>query len=761
MPEALVRVSSEGYFTLQIRNGNNFTAILPRNIAGWLDVVKEITPKEAAAQLVEELEESGAFLATSSVQSVFYGTGNTKLPRNQQEKLDRVMAQLHIEKKLLTPKQYERIKNLIRDKLPAFATQPSEMGATDIIEHDIEVDPKEKPIAQKNRRLPFAVKEEITKKIQELLEQGIIQPSDSDWCSPIVPVRKKNGEIRMCIDYRQLNKVTKKDNSPLSILNDLIDQAGMKGNKVFSGFDLMSGYHQVRMTPRARRLSAFVSHMGMFEWVRMPFGLCNAPATFSNLMRKVLATLQSNAVFAYLDDVLIASPDVDHHIKDMENLLDRFIDVGLTIQPKKSFLFHDQLTFLGFVVSKDGVKADPAKLEAITKFPKPDTIKKLKGFVALCSYYRRFVQGFSKIAKPLTDAMRNKPLSLVWTPPMEEAFARMKLALTKPPVLAYPKYGERYYLECDGSKLGLGCVLSQMQSDGKLHPIAFGSRAVSRQEERYSATDLEACAVIFGLDHFDVYIRGHQVTVITDHKALTYILKSRNHLTNDRQQRWRNRFMGQEIEVKYRAGRNHVVPDVLSRQTRTDTRPEGTATPLEEDRYDDLYSIRVDDTEQGEDGLSWLLAGEFVSIPIDNQLWTTREEQRKDRYLRDLMDYCEFGVAPESRERRHWVRRFAEQCNVIKGVLYHSTNHTELAQIPVVPLHSRYTLLQEAHSGSTGGHFGPEKTHEKLARRFWWPFMQSDVILYCKDCLQCVGRSGQTRQWVPPLVAFEGSRTTT
>ena len=158
----------------------------------------------------------------------------------------------------------------------------------------------------------------------------------------------------------------------------------------------------------------------------MPFGLCNAPATFSNLMRKVLATIQSNAVFAYLDDVLVASPTVDEHLRHVEEMLDRFISVGLTIQPKKSFLFQNELEFLGFTVSKDGIKATDSKLKAITDFPQPATVKQLKGFVALCSYYRRFVNGFSKIAKPMTDALRNKPGELTWTPEMRTAFAALE-----------------------------------------------------------------------------------------------------------------------------------------------------------------------------------------------------------------------------------------------------------------------------------------------------------------------------------------------
>ena len=626
------------------------------------------------------------------------------------------MDKLSINKGLLNAEQTKRITQLIEDKIEAFATQPDEMGNTDLVEHDIEIMDGAKPIVQRLRRLPFSVRVEITKKIQELLDLAVIKPADSDWASPIVPVRKKDGSIRMCIDYRALNKVTRKDNSPLAQLNELLDRAGMSGNKIFSSFDLMAGYHQVKMSARARRVSTFISHLGTFEWVRMPFGLCNAPATFSNLMRKVLATIQSNAVFAYLDDVLVASKTVDEHITHVEEMLDRFIQVGLTIQPKKSFLFQEELEFLGFLVSKDGIKATTSKLQAITDFPQPATVKQMKGFVALCSYYRRFVKEFSKIAKPLTDALRNKPGELVWTKDMHQAFLALKKTLVTPPVLAYPQVGERYWLECDGSKKGLGCVLSQMQTDGKLHPVAFGSRAVSRAEERYGATDLEACAVIFGLEHFDVYIRGHPLTVVTDHRALTHILRSNQKLSSDRQQRWRNRFMGQEIDVVYRAGRNHIVPDVLSRQIRENTRPSADSTPLETDKYEDLAWVELCPTEQAQDGWEWLLHMNMEKEETTTELLARmRREQRKDPFVRRLFQFRETGDVPTDPADRHWVIAYKDKCTIREGLLYYEVDRKRQHYVPVVPQQMREEILREAHSAQTGGHFSAQADGRFLA----------------------------------------------
>ena len=352
----------------------------------------------------------------------------------------------------------------------------------------------------------------------------------------------------------------------------------------------------------------------------------------------------------------------------------------------------------------------------------------------------------------MTDALRNKPGELTWTPGMHKAFAALKHALVTPPVLAYPQVGERYWLECDGSKRGLGCVLSQMQKDGKLHPVAYGSRAVSRAEERYGATDLEACAVIFGLEHFDVYVRGHPLTVVTDHRALTHILRSNQKLSNDRQQRWRNRFMGQEIDVVYRAGRNHIVPDVLSRQIRTGTQPDPESTPLEEDRYEDLAWVSLSPTDQAQDGWEWLLnmqPDDGDSTDILQQ--KVRHEQRKDSFVHSLFSYAESGILPKDPIEAHWVKAFGWKCEVRDGMLYYALDPQKHEHVPVVPLHLRRDILHESHSAQTGGHFSAKRTTAHLKRRYWWPYMHQDIVQWVDGCMECAGRNGQGRFWAPPL----------
>jgi len=285
-------------------------------------------------------------------------------------------------------------------------------------------------------------------------------------------------------------------------------------------------------------------------------------------MRKVLSTLQHRSIYAYLDDVLLATKTVPEHLSTLGELFKRFCQVGLTIQPRNSFLFKSEIKFLGFIISNHGLRADPDKLVAIREFPKPTTIMALKGFHALASYYRRFVKDFSKIAKPITDAFRGNPKALLWTPRMTKAFEKLKEVMTTPPVLSYPQLGKPYLMETDGSKLGIAATCSQLGPDHKYHPVAYASRALNRMEENYSATDLEAGAVIFGLDSFDVFLRGHPTTIVMDNRTLKTVLESTRRLGNDRQQRWRNRLMGLDVDVQYRAGKLNVPADVLSRWPR-------------------------------------------------------------------------------------------------------------------------------------------------------------------------------------------------
>ncbi|MCP4353334.1 MAG: hypothetical protein GY795_48415, partial [Desulfobacterales bacterium] len=331
-----------GEFVVEIRNGNPKHQIVFAQKLGTVMICNEVATAEAAHVLAEDL-------AKNSKVTIGEGGIHAFIPMAQPddsdlaEKKQRLRDQIKIDRENLTEAEEKELWRILDAHIDAFATTLEEMGFTTLVEHDIELEPGTKPIRQKNRRFPFTVQDELEKEIKKLLDLGVIRQSDSDWASPIVQVRKKDRKIRMCIDYRKVNAVSVKDVSPLAHLNELLDKAGMEGNQFFSSMDLMMGYHQVKMTKEAERISTFVCHLGAFSYIRLPFGLCNAPSTFSNLMRKVLATLQRNTVFTYLDDVLVATPSMETHLKQLEQVLVRFVQVGLTIKPEKSHLCSTQL----------------------------------------------------------------------------------------------------------------------------------------------------------------------------------------------------------------------------------------------------------------------------------------------------------------------------------------------------------------------------------------------------------------------------------
>lgn len=280
--------------------------------------------------------------------------------------------------------------------------------------------------------------------------QGIIQPSSSPWASPVVLVPKKDGSLRFCIDYRRLNTITRKDVYPLPRVDDLLVALGEA--QYFTSLDLASGYWQIGLSEDARQKSTFVTYNGLFEFLRMPFGLCNAPATFQRLMQRVLAGLEYKCCFAYLDDVLVASKTFHDHLAHLREVFSQLRSAQLRLKPKKCDLLRDQVHFLGYVVSPAGIEPDPAKTDKVNEFPTPTDATSVRRFLGLASYYRRFVPNFSVIAAPLNQ-LTKKNAQFEWTEDCEISFERLKSALMSAPVLVYPRFGpgNTFILETDAS----------------------------------------------------------------------------------------------------------------------------------------------------------------------------------------------------------------------------------------------------------------------------------------------------------------------
>ena len=408
----------------------------------------------------------------------------------------------------------------------AFSLEDGERGETDLLQ--LEIDTGEAlPKKQRLRRMPFPVREEVSKQLQKMQDSGVIQPSTSPWASPVVLVRKKDGTHRFCVDYRELNSVTKQDTFPLPRVDDLLDQLGE--TCYFSSLDLASGYWQIKVHPQSQAKTAFVTHRGLHEFRVMPFGLTNAPAVFQRLMQQVLMGLNPNKgpdfVSVYIDDILVFSRTLEEHLQHLKKVLSSLAEVGLKLKPAKCQFIRQEVDFLGHVITPQGLRTSQRHVAAITEFPVPKSVTEVRRFMGLASYYRRFVKCFAKIAQPL-HALTRKGVSYIWSESCQRAFEELKNRLSEAPILAYPSFVKDFTLETDASIQGIGAVLSQYQENGKLHPVAFASRAVNPTERNYSITDLETLAVVWAVSHFRTYLYGQKVTIYTDHAAVKAVLQN-------------------------------------------------------------------------------------------------------------------------------------------------------------------------------------------------------------------------------------------
>jgi hypothetical protein len=359
------------------------------------------------------------------------------------------------------------------------------------IEFTIDLKPGTSPIAQAPYKMGPKELKELKEQLDELESKGFIQESISAWGSPIIFVDKRDGGRRMCGDFRNLNNVTIKNKYPLPRIQDLFDQ--VHGAGVFSKIDLRSGYHQIKIKPEDVPKTAFVSRYGHHEYLVVPFGLTNAPAIFMNLMNKIFMPYLDKFVIVFIDDILIYSKNKEDHAKHLRIALQVLREHQLYAKFSKCEFWLDQVEFLGHVISKEGIAINPSKVQSVLDWQAPTNVKEIRGFLGMAEYYRRFIEGFSKIAGPMTKLLRkNTPFE--WSEKCEESFQELKKKLTTAPILAVPKTGKDYIVYCDASKNGLGCVLMQ---DRKV--IAYGSRQLKPHEVNYPTHDLELAAVVFAL----------------------------------------------------------------------------------------------------------------------------------------------------------------------------------------------------------------------------------------------------------------------
>ena len=460
------------------------------------------------------------------------------------------------------------------------------LGATDVMQHEIHTT-DDLPTFQRQYRPAEAHNEEILKQTRELLNSNLIEDSNSPYNSPVWIVPKKSDEQgnkrwRMVIDYRQLNEKTISDAYPLPNITHILDQLG--GAQYFSILDLASGFHQVKMHPSSKPKTAFSTPYGHYHFNRMPFGLKNAPATFQRLMDRVLSGLQGIELFVYMDDIVIYAKSLEEHTQKLKNLLKRLESANLTLQTEKCSFLRKEVTYLGHVISRDGVKPDSKKVEAVRKFPRPKSAKNIKQFLGLAGYYRRFIPNFSTVAKPLSYLLK-KGVRFAWTEVQQNAFDKLKNILCNYPILQYPNFSKPFIVSCDASNYGLGGVLSQ-GIIGKDLPVAYASRTLSETEINYSTIEKELLAILFCVTTFRPYLYGRKFTLVTDHRPLVWLHNIKD--PGSKLLRWRLRLAEYDYDVIYKKGTINTNADALSRNPFMEIEPDfyDTQDPLPTEELD-------------------------------------------------------------------------------------------------------------------------------------------------------------------------------
>jgi len=604
-------------------------------------------------------------------------------------------------------------------------------------------------------RVPYAFQKKLDEYIAKLLAEGTITLSKSSYNSPLIIVKRADGEIRPCIDYRALNQVMETVSFPLPRISDLLNSLGQA--TFITSLDLASAYHQCLIRECDREKTAFTVKNTKFEFTRVPFGLQSSPAFFARIINEILFDVLGPQCLAYMDDLVLFSATAEQHLETLRRVLHRLSVANIKLKVNKCRFFATEIKFLGYQVSSEGMTMNKERVTAIMNIGQPTSKRQLQAFLGVVNYFRVFVHRFAIIAEPLYSLLR-KNVPFVWTSEHTDAMETLKKILANAPIVRFPDFNRTFHIHTDASNVGIAAVLMQ-EYGNRLHPIAYYSKTLNNAQRAYSASKKEALALVSSLEHFRHIILTYDVEVYTDHKPLIGIFK--NPTKDECLKRWSVTVQEYAIKIHYLEGKNNIFSDALSRLPSTTNSAEDIDKELQDTLdericpYDKEKILQVVINNVLSDDI--LLEGNpnmmHDYIPIK---WPWDEAQLKSAQKKD--SYCTTLVKQLNNKETSGETIPANlllNCKVLKGLLYvvRKIKRSSLIDeflVPYIPDNLMPDAFRVLHSDNTAGHKGPERTLKLFIRNFYNVLERKLIYQYCSDCELCIKAKGLPKK-VPML----------
>lgn len=598
--------------------------------------------------------------------------------------------------------------------------------------HHIRLEPSATPMKGPLYHMAPRELAELRRQLDLLLKYGHVRPSQSPWGAPCLFALKKDGSLRFCVDYRRLNLVTIKDCTAVPLIKEIL--SNLSGSTIFSALDFHSGYHQIPIFPPDIPKTAFRTRFGNFEWTVMPFGLCNAPATFVELMNRTFSDLMSTFLEIYVDDLLIHSKTFEMHLDHLRQVFTRMRSADLTAKPKKCFFGVTEVPYMGYIIGQNSIRPDPDKVATLKNYPRPRTVNEMERLLGLLKYLRIFIPRFTDTVEPLQAVIRTKQLrkgrdstSISWTPTMETAMEQLLKVLTEPPVLVLPDPTKKKKIVGDGSAIASGFALLQLEKDERWHPILYHSIKKKPYQQAYGPYDSETLCMVTALDFCRPYIFGQQIVIETDHDALKFLMSSKKQISH-RHARWLDRLLEYNPVINYLPGKQNGLADALSRLARV--------TALANVEAEGASSEQPRETTTTH-------STELAVTTFDEKY---EREAEKDPFVKRIRDRLASGqldhFTMEAGKIFYWGHLGERRLVIPRGVLQNQ-------------------LLQEAHDSVSSGHLGRDRTLDKLSRNYYFPRMARIVRQYvasCPTCQACKGKGAHPEAYSPEGMTLMGER---